>query len=270
MAAKLAPRMVSKPWGVTDLSGSFLAPPVQGIGEVWFTPPANDVLLVKLLFTGDRLSIQVHPDDEQARQRGLGSGKEECWYILDAEPHAVVGIGTVRPLDAAELRAAVLSGDIVQLMQWHPVSAGMFFHIPPGTIHAIGAGISLIEIQQNSDVTYRIHDFGRGRALQLDDGLAVAKALSYPPSKHFRVDPRQSETLVACSSFRVAHIAGSDFSPVVKPEASLLFLPITGEARIDGLTIVAGECAQASIESKLEIPASTRMLVAWQPSFWTD
>ncbi|MES2120767.1 MAG: type I phosphomannose isomerase catalytic subunit [Pseudomonadota bacterium] len=144
------------------------------IGEVWFTGGGELPLLAKYIFTSERLSIQVHPNDEQARARGLAMGKSECWYILDAEPGAVLGIGLTRAVSREELRAAALDGSIEQLIDWRPVRAGDFIYVPSGTIHAIGAGISLLEFQQNSDVTYRLYDYGRPRELHLNDGLAVS------------------------------------------------------------------------------------------------
>ena len=171
---KLQRRYVEKPWGRTELPPMFDPPAGERIGEVWFTDGAELPLLAKYIFTSERLSVQVHPDDEQARARGLAQGKSECWYILDAEPGATLGLGLTREVGSDELRAAALDGSIEQLMDWRAVAAGDFFFVPSGTIHAIGAGISLLEFQQNADVTYRLYDYGRPRELHLDDGMAVA------------------------------------------------------------------------------------------------
>ena len=179
---------VEKPWGRTDLPSVFAAPDGQRVGEVWYETPdgARLPLLVKWLFTSEKLSIQVHPSDAEAQSSGQPSGKEECWYIVDAEPGAVLGIGTIRPLDGDELRAASLSGEIEQLMDWKPVKAGDYFYIPAGTVHAIGAGVTLVEVQQYADITYRLYDYGRPRELHLDDGVAVSKAVPY-------ADPRSGQ-----------------------------------------------------------------------------
>jgi mannose-6-phosphate isomerase len=185
---QLQRHFVEKPWGRTDLPSAFAAPAGQRIGEVWYeTPDAAPLpLLVKWLFTSEKLSIQVHPSDAEAQANGQPSGKEECWYIVDAVPGAVLGIGTIRPLDSDELRAASLSGEIEQLMDWKPVRAGDYFYIPAGTVHAIGAGITLVEVQQYADITYRLYDYGRPRELHLDEGVAVSKAVPYsdPRSGH--------------------------------------------------------------------------------------
>src|SRR3546814_988628 len=110
-------------------------------------PTRTDTLFpyTTLCRSSEKLSIQVHPNDEQARERGLPGGKEECWYILDAEPDAKLGIGLTRRLSGEELRAAALDGSIEQLMDWKDVKAGDFFFIPAGTVHAIGAGLKLVE-----------------------------------------------------------------------------------------------------------------------------
>ena len=178
---ELQTHFVEKPWGRTDLPSAFGAPDGQRVGEVWYETPdsAPLPLLVKWLFTSEKLSIQVHPSDAEAQMRGLTSGKEECWYIVDAAPGAVLGIGTIRPLGSGELRDASLSGEIEQLMDWKPVKAGDYFYIPSGTVHAIGAGITLVEVQQYADITYRLYDYRRPRELHLVDGVAVSKAVPY-------------------------------------------------------------------------------------------
>ncbi|WP_367398647.1 class I mannose-6-phosphate isomerase [Sphingobium sp. OAS761] len=151
------------------------------IGEMWFeaddgpTPP----LLVKYLATSERLSIQVHPDDRQAREAGLSGGKQEIWYILDCNPGAVLGIGLREQMSPERFRAAAVDGSIESMIDWKPVRPGDCYFIPPGTVHAIGAGIVLAEIQQNRDVTYRLYDYGRARELHLEEGLSVSSLTPY-------------------------------------------------------------------------------------------
>lgn len=178
---KLRTELVEKPWGRTDIPPLFANPDGRKIGEVWFTSDDEQPLLLKWLFTGERLSVQVHPNDAQARDRGLLRGKTECWYIVDAEPGATLGLGLVREAGEDDLRAAALDGSIEDLLDWRPVAAGEFFFVPPGTIHAIGAGLTLIEFQQNADVTYRLYDYGRPRELHLEDGVSVSLRAPYPP-----------------------------------------------------------------------------------------
>ncbi|MEC3948376.1 type I phosphomannose isomerase catalytic subunit [Sphingobium sp. HWE2-09] len=120
----------------------------QKIGEVWFeSPDGRDLpLLVKYIFTSERLSIQVHPDDAQAHARGLARGKEEIWYILDCAPGATLGIGLTAPMTPDQFRAAAQDGSLEQWIDWKPVKPGDCYFIPAGTVHAIGAGIILAEI----------------------------------------------------------------------------------------------------------------------------
>ena len=133
-------------------------------------------LLLKLLFTSEPLSIQVHPDDEFARSIGLPNGKTEAWYILAANPGARVALGLKRHLTPQELRAAIRDGSIADLTQWRPVAKGDIIFVPAGTIHAIGAGIVLAEIQQRSDTTFRLFDYGRQRELHEESAVAVSDA----------------------------------------------------------------------------------------------
>jgi len=179
---KLDRHYVEKPWGRDKLPAAFNAPLGKRIGEVWFSGGGDLPLLAKYIFTSERLSIQVHPNDQQARARGLAQGKSECWYILDADPGAVLGLGLKREASRDELRSAALDGSIEQLMDWRPVRAGDFVFVPSGTVHAIGAGISLLEFQQNSDVTYRLYDYGRPRELHLEDGVDVSEPAPFDGS----------------------------------------------------------------------------------------
>nr|WP_221214516.1 class I mannose-6-phosphate isomerase [Novosphingobium hassiacum] len=190
--------MVEKPWGVDTLPPPFVAPEGKRIGEVWFEPPPEmPDILVKYIFTSEKLSVQVHPSDEQAKELGeSGRGKEECWLVIDAEPGATLGIGFKRPIDAEAMRAAALDGSIEDLMEWYPVKVGDFFYIPAGTVHAIGAGVSLIEIQQNSDITYRLYDYGRPRELHLDKGIAVARGQALDQKWYRTVSFDQTAELV--------------------------------------------------------------------------
>jgi mannose-6-phosphate isomerase len=136
--------------------------------EHWYTAEPPLPILVKLLSTNEKLSVQVHPDGE------CGVGKTEMWHILSAKPGAQIALGFEQPIGAEALRATALSGEIEGLLRWIPVRAGETYFIPAGTIHAIGAGITLCEIQQNSDITYRLYDYGRPRDLHLDRAVEAA------------------------------------------------------------------------------------------------
>lgn len=264
IVAKLPTTAVEKPWGVVGLPEPFTSSSAERIGEIWFDPPADCPLLAKYLFTSERLSIQVHPDDAEARARGLLSGKEECWYILEAEPDAKLGIGTVRALGAAELREAALSGMIEELIEWHPVEAGMFFHVPPGTVHAIGGGISLVEIQQKSDVTYRLYDYGRPRELHLEDGAAVARAAPMAKSLQRAISPNQSVQLLGGARLSVAYIAGNDLAPIAGATGPLMIVPLMGHVEAGGVSVGAGECLWGARAGAIAAEGDARFLVAGQ------
>ena len=241
MARKLPAEFVEKPWGRTALPELFGPTGGRRIGEVWFAGGDDLPLLAKYIFTDEKLSIQVHPDDEQAAARGLERGKSECWLILEAEPDAALGLGLIRSVDEAELRAAALDGSIEQLLCWHPVRSGDVFMVPAGTVHAIGAGISLLEFQQNSDVTYRLYDYGRPRELHLDEGVAVARAERYDVPVA-RVDPVQEGVLVDARQFTLAH-ATSASGIARRFEGKLRWvLPLEGAARSNGAAAGPGEC----------------------------
>ena len=181
MLMRLRERRVLKPWGRTDIPEHFGGASDERLGEIWFQREdggTDDPLLVKYLFTSEQLSVQVHPDDAAARQAGHPRGKDEAWVVLDAEPGASIGIGLNRSVSPEELRAAALDGSVACLLEWRQVEKGDVFYSPAGTIHSIGAGLTLLEVQQNCDVTYRLYDFGRPRELHLDEGVTAARTES--------------------------------------------------------------------------------------------
>ena len=174
-------QVVRKPWGVGDLHPwSSIDGSRDTVGELWFQRvdenAQNPALLLKLLFTSEPLSVQVHPDDAFARSIGLPNGKTEAWYLLSATPEARVAVGLKRHLTPQELRASIKDGSIAGLTRWRPVAKGDTIFVPAGTIHAIGAGIVLAEIQQRSDATFRLFDYGRQRQLHEDSAVAVSDA----------------------------------------------------------------------------------------------
>ncbi len=137
-------------------------------------------VLIKLIDAAQPLSVQVHPDDAYALVHEHQYGKTEMWLVLAAAPGATLYYGVRRPVTRAELAAHIAAGTVTQLLNAVPVKAGDVFYIPAGTLHAIGAGIAVAEVQQNSNVTYRVYDYGRlgpdgkPRALHIQQGVAVA------------------------------------------------------------------------------------------------
>jgi len=168
---RLPTRFLEKVWGTTDLLPWF---PIadRNIGEVWFE--ANLPLLIKFVFTSERLSVQVHPNDEFAGDHENSAGKTEMWYVMRANPGARLAIGFRESISRERLRESAVSGEIEQLLNWIDVQAGDAFFIPAGTVHAIGGGLALCEVQQYSDITYRLYDYGRPRELHLDKAIEVA------------------------------------------------------------------------------------------------
>ncbi len=266
-AVKLQTHVVEKPWGRTDLPPVFEGTDGRQIGEVWFDRPGADLpILVKWLFTSEKLSVQVHPDDAQAKTRGMASGKEECWVIVSAEPDARLGMGTIKPLSAAELRAASISGEIEQLMDWKPVAAGDYFYIPAGTVHAIGAGITLVEVQQNADITYRLYDYGRPRELHLEDGVAVSRARPYDDVRSGRIGGDiggdDVQALVAGPHFNLWHVRGDAVADLVAGDGRCWIIPLSGTVQVEDGGIGVGECALLPGGAKVTAPAGAAVLIA--------
>ena len=170
-----------------DTGGAFEGQPLSAFlaanpGAAGTNCPAGAPLplLIKLIDAHAPLSIQVHPSDAYARAHGAGqNGKTELWYILDAEPGAYLYYGFERSVTKAEFVRRIADGTLTEVLHKAPVQPGDVFYIPAGTLHSIGGGILLAEVQQNSNITYRVYDYGRlgadgkPRALHIDDALAV-------------------------------------------------------------------------------------------------
>ncbi len=177
-AERIEPRFVERVWGSFQLAPWFPNPAAK-IGEVWF--PAGR-LLIKFLFTTEALSVQVHPDDDYARRHHSSAGKTEMWYVLAAQPGARIAAGFAQPVTREQVRGAALDGSIEELLGWHAARAGDTYLTRAGVVHALGAGLVVCEIQQTSDITYRLYDYARqpARELHLDQGLKVAELGPHP------------------------------------------------------------------------------------------
>jgi mannose-6-phosphate isomerase len=152
-------------------------------------------ILVKFIDANDDLSIQVHPDNEMAQREHQKMGKNEMWYILSAEPGACIYAGFQEQLSETDYKNRVADGSIINALAKHHVKAGDVFYIPAGRIHAIGKGIRLLEVQQSSDVTYRIYDYDRldlnGQPRELHTQLAV-QALDYHVYKEYKSEYKEN------------------------------------------------------------------------------
>ncbi len=204
----MVPIFDERPWGVLDLRPVYTRVIKEPIGESWLTWEDNHVangplagrtlaslskefrrdlvgqlscyedrfpLLVKFLFPGSKLSVQVHPDDAQARKDGFPCGKTECWYVLQAEPGAQVALGLKPGVTLEQFRDAIQNTRAEELLNWLDVFAGDMLYVAAGTVHTIGGGMILIETQQTSDITYRLYDYGRPREIHVAEGLAATK-----------------------------------------------------------------------------------------------
>ncbi|OYZ84963.1 MAG: mannose-6-phosphate isomerase [Sphingomonadales bacterium 17-56-6] len=261
---RLPTKIVEKPWGKDVLPPQFDVPEGKRIGEVWFVPPPEmPDILVKYIFTSEKLSVQVHPDDAQAKALGESDrGKEECWLVIDAEPGAALGIGFKQEIDSEAMRAAALDGSIEQLMEWFPVQRGDFFYIPAGTVHAIGAGVSLIEIQQNSDITYRLYDYGRPRELHLEQGLQVAKGGPHDTALRLAGAFTKSAILLSTSHFELTHVLGMPDDALLSGcDGFCLVIPVHGACAVAGEKILPGNCAIADSFRAITFEASASALL---------
>ena len=205
----MLPGFDPRPWGALDLSPIYPNHKCEEkIGEAWLTgdqckvangplkgktlselsqqyqrelvgDAARDAkrfpLLAKFLFPHEKLSVQVHPDDEQALRVGEPWGKTECWYVAHARPGAQIALGLKAGVSAAQLEAAIHEKRAEELLNWINVYAGDMIYVAGGTVHTLGPGSVIVETQQQSDMTYRLYDYGRPRELHLEHGLAAVK-----------------------------------------------------------------------------------------------
>ncbi|MCA9876662.1 MAG: class I mannose-6-phosphate isomerase [Thermomicrobiales bacterium] len=244
-------------------------------------------LLAKLIDATDTLSVQVHPDDAMAAARGLGTGKTEAWHMLDAAPGAVVYAGLRDGVDVAEFRAACLRVDeVAGYLNAVPAHAGMTVIIPAGTVHAIGGGVLLYEIQQPSNVTFRLNDWGRRdaagvpRTLHHEDGFVALHAASAPrPVPPLRLTDDRV-VLAATEPFALEQ--------VVAPLGRALTLPAVASPQVltvlEGVIEVAlrgvGGAVVASTGQTLIVPAAAlatlvagrraTLLRGWAPDLEAD
>jgi mannose-6-phosphate isomerase len=197
--------MVERVWGYHNLSPWYEFESDKAIGEAWlsgddcviatgpmagktlgevvataesalFTDKDRSPLLIKYLFPKEKLSVQVHPDDADAARLGNGAeAKTECWYVLEAEPDATTALGLKPGTQKDAVLAAIHDETLESLLEYPKVAAGDMIYVAAGTIHAILPGVVILEIQQNSDTTYRLYDYGRPRPLHLELGMDVLK-----------------------------------------------------------------------------------------------
>jgi mannose-6-phosphate isomerase len=222
------------------------------LGEIWAPAPP---LLLKFIFSSEKLSVQVHPGDDYARAHENSLGKTECWIILDAEPGARLAVGLKREMSSDELRAAIQGKTIEDDLGWIEVERGDFIFVPWGTVHAIGAGVTLCEVQEDSDITYRLYDYGRPREMHLEKGL---KVIRHHPAAG-KLSPVRLESgrqchdfLVACRHFAIERftVVGGERHDRVDPSRSEVLIFLDGEGEI----VAGGECCPYRSEQMWRLP----------------
>jgi len=190
---KLKPFISNKIWGyeqwifsTLDVGKSVIEDYEFGSKDVLLKDIIGDYpLLIKIIQANETLSVQVHPDDDYAKIYENSLGKTECWYILDATQDASIICGLKSEYSKDDLKKAIQTNSLESYMQYLPVSKGDFVFIPAGTVHAINGGLRLLEVQEASDITYRLYDWGRGRELHVEKGLKVIKNIVCNIEKKF-------------------------------------------------------------------------------------
>ena len=266
-ATVLTTHRVEKPWGRRDLSPLFDDQPADrpAVGEIWYDDPSGKSreLLVKYLFTSERLSVQVHPDDAAARARGYARGKDEAWIILSAEPDSAIALGLTRPMDPGSVRAAALDGSIEDMLYWKPVVAGEVIYSPAGTIHAIGKGLRVVEVQQNLDLTYRFYDYGSDRELHLDEAMDVSDFGPFagnPPPR----DLAPGRTILAeRQKFVLERWTMAGRFAIATGSATVWVLPVEGSAAVDGRGIELGDALIVEGAATLDVAPESTLYIAY-------
>lgn len=212
-------------------------------------------LLVKLLFPEEKLSVQVHPDDEQAKAAGESRGKTECWYVLEARPGASVALGLKPGATDEQVLASVAAGTMEELLSWLPVEAGDMVFVDAGTVHAIGPGVVLLETQQMSDVTYRMYDYGRPRELHLEQGLRVMRSRT----RAGKVKPRTMDgfvRLIEEEYFVVDRFEGNERRSVTMDGPGCL-VALSGKGRcvggVDAVEMIAGHAVVVAAGAEVQV-----------------
>ena len=273
----LKPKFAARIWGKLDLKPWYQDTGIaEKVGEAWLTGPECVVatgplagrtldqvakqfpgqfgdgefpLLVKMLFPSDKLSVQVHPNDEEARKIGLPRGKTECWYVLEAEPNATVACGLKHGVTLEDVRSAILDGSLEDKLEMVPVAVGDMVFVDAGTVHAIGPGVTLLEVQQTCDVTYRLFDYGRPRDLHLDEGLAVVKVKTAAG----KIEPQDETTykrLIETKYFIVDRIDICAGDTIEMPMDGVgCVVGLKGEAAVNDVEFTAGQAVVMAVGS---------------------
>lgn len=253
------------------MSSTIINPSLEGMDYLSFYQQNPDFfnhyskpypLLTKIIDANDKLSVQVHPDDAYAHEKHQSLGKTECWYILDAEPGAqlVYGVKTHNRTASEQL---VQQKQWDQLLNYIPVKKGDFIFVPAGMVHAIGKGILIYELQQSSDITYRLYDYDRlennkPRQLHLEDSLNVIKYDLTIPS------PSNNQVLVDCDLFHLEHIKVDGDYTINYPQAPWVEVTvIDGHGSVQDTSIAKGSCFVIRHNTKVQVQGNVELLIAY-------
>ncbi|MGD0345895.1 MAG: type I phosphomannose isomerase catalytic subunit [Terracidiphilus sp.] len=286
----IEPRFTARVWGFRDLRPWYdRVAEGEPIGEVWLTgdecliatgpkkgeklgaifstshdamvgagAPAGSPLLIKVIFAREKLSVQVHPDDKMAQKYGEPRGKTECWYALAAEPGAEVAAGLKPGTTMEQVKEEIAAGTLESSLNAVPVAHGDMVFVDSGTVHAIWPGSILLETQQNSDTTYRMFDYGRGRELHIEKSLEATKLVT----RAGKIAPRRLAdrfVLIDVEYFRMERIPveGSRTSESLrgeeKPGLAYLFAA-AGAGRITGAGF---EPVELPVRGIVAVPAAS-------------
>lgn len=265
---RLRQRFLEKVWGAHSLAPLY-PDSSKKIGEVWFEASEELPLLIKFIFTSEKLSVQVHPGDEYAARHENSRGKTEMWHVVRAESGASLAVGFREEISRERLREASLSGEIERLLAWREVAPGDTYFVPAGTVHAIGAGLTVAEIQQQSDITYRLYDYGRPRELHLDKGAEVAHLGPHPGRQVPRTTSDGALLLAECPYFRTESWSADsarEIPPTPGQPQFVIFLE--GNGRLAGEPFEAGEAwmiPDGGGGCPLDPSAPARFLRTWVP-----
>ncbi len=202
--------------------------------------------LIKLIDAADDLSVQVHPSDEYALKHENSYGKTEMWYIVAAEPGAGIYLGFREAVTPEELENAIESNTLSELLNFYPVKPGECYFIPAGTIHAIGKGCLICEVQQNSNLTYRVYDYGRTDAKGNQRELHVEKAKAVADLRKFEYTPlsvvtEEGELIAKCPYFTVKKLSLQGKKTLTCKESSFKFIIcLAGTATLEGKPLTPG------------------------------
>lgn len=257
------------PDGLTKLSGGeeslrdyLKAHPAAGGAKV--NSEGDLPLLVKLIDARKPLSVQVHPDDAYAARVGQ-RGKTELWHVLDATPDAYLYLGLNTPVSREELEGRIADNTVEEILKKVPVHAGESYYIPAGTLHAIGAGCLIYEVQQSSNLTYRVYDYGRvgadgkPRQLHIEDALAVTNLNlvdTTPPCGN-----AADGTIVACPYFTLREVVAAGTMEISAPCDSFChLLCVEGEVTIEGQVLRVGMGTFLSADETVSVQGSGKLL----------